>query len=178
MIFPGVRVDTGQSTVAARGYRTRPGIRLRTAPPTPWASLADSYQQSTGQETSGWSGAAALEYLKTGAELVGGIAGLGEATIALGEATSGAGEAVASTLQEVTRLVNEATGKIILILNQARGGASDLRRERRGRDPASRAGCRGIRRADHRAPAETAVQRAEPKSHRHDYAEWPLAVLV
>ncbi|MER7083994.1 WXG100 family type VII secretion target, partial [Saccharopolyspora kobensis] len=39
------------------------------------SSIADSYQQSVGPETSGWSGDAAAGYLKTGAELVDGIAG-------------------------------------------------------------------------------------------------------
>ncbi|MEV0698963.1 hypothetical protein AB0I53_13740 [Saccharopolyspora sp. NPDC050389] len=83
------------------------------------STIADAYGQSTGPETSGWSGEAAAGYLKTGAELVDGINGLGQAGVALAEAAAGAGEAVAKTLQEVTTLVNEAVGKIIMIMNQA-----------------------------------------------------------
>lgn len=83
------------------------------------SSIADSYQQSVGPETSGWSGDTAASYLATGAELVDSIAGLGDASTALAEAVTGAGEAAAKALQEVTALVSEATGKIIMILNQA-----------------------------------------------------------
>ncbi|MEV6228801.1 hypothetical protein AB0L88_13115 [Saccharopolyspora shandongensis] len=83
------------------------------------STIASEYGQSTGPQTSGWSGEAAAGYLKTGAELVDGINGLGQAGVALAEAAAGAGEAVAKTLQEVTTLVNEAVGKIIMIMNQA-----------------------------------------------------------
>ncbi|MGW5645095.1 hypothetical protein ACWEV3_35635 [Saccharopolyspora sp. NPDC003752] len=83
------------------------------------STIASEYGQATGPETSGWSGEAAAGYLKTGAELVDGINGLGQAGVALAEAAAGAGEAVAKTLQEVTTLVNEAVGKIIMIMNQA-----------------------------------------------------------
>ncbi|GAA0535603.1 hypothetical protein GCM10011581_24940 [Saccharopolyspora subtropica] len=82
-------------------------------------SLADSYRQSTGPETSSWSGEAAAGYLRTAAELVDGLAGLGESSAALAEVAAGAGQVVAATLQEVTTLVQEATGRIIMILNQA-----------------------------------------------------------
>ncbi|KAA5826030.1 hypothetical protein ABT337_26085 [Saccharopolyspora hirsuta] len=88
------------------------------------SAIADSYQRSVGPETSGWSGEAAAGYLKTGAELVDGIAGLGDASVALAEAATGAGEAAAKALQEVTALVSEATGKIIMILNQAMAAAA------------------------------------------------------
>ncbi|MDA3645763.1 hypothetical protein LZ318_27925 [Saccharopolyspora indica] len=88
------------------------------------SSIADSYQQSVGPETSGWSGDAAAGYLKTGAELVDGIAGLGDASVALAEAATGAGEAAAKALQEVTTLITEATGRIIVILNQAMAAAA------------------------------------------------------
>lgn len=87
------------------------------------SSISDSYRESAGSQTSGWSGAAASEYLKTGAELVDSINGLGQASVALAEAATGAGEAVAKTLQEVTTLVNEATAKIIMIINQALAAA-------------------------------------------------------
>ncbi|WP_190813136.1 hypothetical protein [Saccharopolyspora pogona] len=87
------------------------------------SSISDSYRESAGSQTSGWSGAAASEYLKTGAELMDGINGLGQASVALAEAAAGAGEAVAKTLQEVTTLVNEATAKIIMIINQALAAA-------------------------------------------------------
>ncbi|MER5391068.1 hypothetical protein [Saccharopolyspora sp. NPDC002686] len=87
------------------------------------SSVADSYQQSIGPETSGWSGDAAAGYLKTGAELVDGIAGLGDASVALAEAATGAGEAAAKALQEVTTLITEATGKIIMIMQQALAAA-------------------------------------------------------
>ncbi|MER7011694.1 hypothetical protein ABT324_09735 [Saccharopolyspora sp. NPDC000359] len=88
------------------------------------SAIADSYQRSVGPETSSWSGEAAAGYFKTGAELVDGIAGLGDASVALAEAAAGAGEAAAKALQEVTALVTEATGKIVLILNQAVAAAA------------------------------------------------------
>ncbi|WP_433873088.1 hypothetical protein [Saccharopolyspora sp. CA-218241] len=86
-------------------------------------SIADSYRQSTGPGTSGWSGTAASEYLKTGAELVDGLTGLGEASQALAESATGASEVVATTLHQVTTLVNEAVGRIIALLQQALAAA-------------------------------------------------------
>ncbi|MEV4731517.1 WXG100 family type VII secretion target [Saccharopolyspora sp. NPDC049426] len=83
------------------------------------ASISDSYGQAAGPETSGWSGAAATEYLKTAAELVGGLQGIGEASTGLGEALAGMGDAVVKTAHEVTILVNEAVGRIVVIMNQA-----------------------------------------------------------
>ncbi|MBE9375886.1 hypothetical protein IQ251_15655 [Saccharopolyspora sp. HNM0983] len=93
-------------------------------------STAASYQQAAASETGGWSGAAATGYLQTGAELVHSLNGLGQASQALAESAAGAGEAVAKTHAEVTVLINEAVGRIIMILNQAvaaaqaTGGAS------------------------------------------------------
>ncbi|TWF93398.1 hypothetical protein FHU35_15242 [Saccharopolyspora dendranthemae] len=87
------------------------------------ASISDSYGQAAGPETSGWSGAAATEYLKTAAELVGGLQGIGEASTGLGEALAGMGDALAKTANEVTILVNEAVGRIVLIMNQALAAA-------------------------------------------------------
>lgn len=87
------------------------------------ASISDSYGQAAGPETSGWSGAAASEYLKTAAELVGGLQGIGEASTGLGEALAGMGDALAKTANEVTILVNEAVGRIVLIMNQALAAA-------------------------------------------------------
>ncbi|MDI2031041.1 hypothetical protein QFW96_20590 [Saccharopolyspora sp. TS4A08] len=83
------------------------------------ASISESYGQAAGPETSGWSGAAATEYLKTAAELVGGLQGLGEAASGLGAALAGLGDAAAKTANEVTILVNEAVGRIVVIMNQA-----------------------------------------------------------
>lgn len=87
------------------------------------ASISDSYGQAAGPETSGWSGGAAAEYLKTAAELVGGLQGIGEASTGLGEALAGMGDALAKTANEVTILVNEAVGRIVLIMNQALAAA-------------------------------------------------------
>ncbi len=87
------------------------------------AAISDSYGQAAGPETSGWSGAAATEYLKTAAELVGGLKGMGEASTGLGEALAGMGDAVVKTTNEVTVLVNEAVGRIVIIMNQALAAA-------------------------------------------------------
>jgi len=101
---PGA-VGTGADGLAGAGQRM--------------SAIADGYGQSVGQETSEWTGAAALAYLRTGADLVGGIVGLGEATLALGAAAAGAGAAVAAVATEVTMLVTEAIRKIILGMDQA-----------------------------------------------------------
>lgn len=102
--------DPGAVTTSAQGLLdTGRGV----------ASISDSYGQAAGPETSGWSGAAATEYLKTAAELVGGLKGIGEASTGLGEALAGMGDAVVKTANEVTILVNEAVGRIVVIMNQA-----------------------------------------------------------
>lgn len=88
------------------------------------SSISESYQQSTAPETSEWSGDAALKYVKTGSELVSGMAGLGQASITTAEAMDNAGKEVAKTHGEVTTLINKAVGEITTILTQAFASAS------------------------------------------------------
>lgn len=82
------------------------------------SAIADRYGRTVGPETSEWVDPAALAYLRAGADLAGGLVGLGEATHAVGEAAAGARAAVAAAVVEVTALVAEATDKINLIMNR------------------------------------------------------------
>jgi uncharacterized protein YukE len=88
------------------------------------SSLAGSYQQSAGAQTSEWSGAAASGYRKSGAQLADGIEALSQASTTVSQATSGAGELVAHIRQIVTELITEAVATIIPILTQAVATAS------------------------------------------------------
>jgi uncharacterized protein YukE len=83
------------------------------------ASLARSYRQSTGTETSDWSGSAASAYRNSGAQHADGIAALGQASTTVASAIAGAGEVVAQAIEIVTQLVTEAVAKIIPIMTQA-----------------------------------------------------------
>lgn len=82
-------------------------------------SLADSYQQAAGTQTSGWSGDAADGYQDLGNTMTAGISAIGQAGTAVASAATGAGAAVSQTTQQVSQLISEVAGKIITTLTQA-----------------------------------------------------------
>jgi hypothetical protein len=83
------------------------------------STLAGTYRDSTGAQTSGWSGTAASAYRDAGAQHADGIAGLGQASTTTGSAIIGAGQVVAQAVAEVTELIAEAVGQIVPIMSQA-----------------------------------------------------------
>lgn len=83
------------------------------------SSLASSYQQASGEQTTSWSGSAASGYQNAATQLTNGISALGQANTAMSSAVSGAGATVAQTIQTVTELISQAVGQIIPIVTQA-----------------------------------------------------------
>lgn len=83
------------------------------------SALARSYRESTGAQTSGWSGQAASDYRGAGARSADGIEALGQASTTVASAIAGAGEVVAQAVEAVTQLITEALGKIIPIMSKA-----------------------------------------------------------
>jgi uncharacterized protein YukE len=83
------------------------------------SSVADDYRQSTGPETSSWSGPAASGYQDTSSQHADGVEAVGTASTALASAVSGAGEVVGKAQAEVGGLISEAVGQIIPLMTQA-----------------------------------------------------------
>jgi uncharacterized protein YukE len=83
------------------------------------SSVADDYRQSTGPETSDWSGPAASGYQDTSSQHADGVDAVGTASTALASAVSGAGEVVGKAQAEVGGLISEAVGQIIPLMTQA-----------------------------------------------------------
>ncbi|SEP51230.1 hypothetical protein [Amycolatopsis saalfeldensis] len=83
------------------------------------SSVADDYRQSTGPETSSWSGPAASGYQDTSSQHADGVDAVGTASTALASAVSGAGEVVGKAQAEVGGLISEAVGQIIPLMTQA-----------------------------------------------------------
>lgn len=116
-----LRGDPGSVTSSADGFQS---AHQQTT------SLADSYRQNAGTQTSSWSGTAADGYQSTSSQLSDGISAIGQASTAVSSATSGGAQAVAQTCQTVTGLINQAVGEIVPIATQAiaaapaTGGAS------------------------------------------------------
>ncbi|MCG3757216.1 hypothetical protein [Amycolatopsis sp. Poz14] len=83
------------------------------------SSVADDYRQSTGPETSEWSGSSASSYRDNSSQHADCVEAVGQAGIAMAKAATGAGKVVAKAQQEVGGLISEAVGQIIQLMTQA-----------------------------------------------------------
>jgi hypothetical protein len=91
--------------------------------------LADTYRQSTTEQTSGWTGQAADDYRASAGQNADAVAGLGEGSNSTASAIVGAGQVVAQCIAEVTELIAEAVSQIVPIMTQAVARAGETNGE-------------------------------------------------
>lgn len=82
-------------------------------------AVAEEYGETAGSETAAWTGEAATNYARTGAELADGVLSIAETSLTSAKAMIGAGEVVAQVVDTVTRLVAAAVGEIVPIMTEA-----------------------------------------------------------